>query len=184
MQRTKIANRTRLGPAPYGAGNRSRAGFTRLSCAGLTLIEMMVAIGAACIVLLAMAIILVFGQRSWNRTLQQANLQRDASYAMLKMGRELRAGAKAQLEDSGRVVRITDSNDVWTLFRFVPGQNQLRYQLEGEDEQTLLDDVVEGVTFVVDPNTGMTVTVDLELQDGTCETRMKSTTLMRNHAGM
>lgn len=168
MQKTKIANRARR-----WAWNRSRA--------GLTLIEMIVALGAACIILLAMSSILVFGQKSWNRTLQQAALQRDASYAILKMARSIRAGTTAQPPDeSGQSVKVF--NDAgWTLFWFDPSQNQLRYQLEGEQEQTLLDGIVEDATFVVDPNTNRTVTIDLELKDGTCETRLSSTVLMRNY---
>lgn len=56
----------------------------------MTLMEMMLALIAACIVLLATAVIAVFGQKSWDRTLQQVNLQRDASYAMLKMEESIR----------------------------------------------------------------------------------------------
>ena len=66
----------------------------------------------------------------------------------------------------------------WIRFRFVPAQKDLRYQLEGEAEQTLLDGVVEDATFEVDTTTNKTVTVGLELQKGACEAQLSSTTMM------
>jgi hypothetical protein len=142
---------------------------------------MMVALAAASIVLFATAIIMVFGQRSLNRGWQQANLQRDAAYAMLKVKQSIRTGNQAVLDEDSQGVKIYH-NAGWVRFWFVPAQKDLRYQIEGEEEQTLLDNVVETATFEVDSTTHKTATVAFELRDGHCETQLSSTTLMRNYA--
>ncbi len=146
--------------------------------AGLMLIELVIAFSAACIVFFAMAIIMVFGQRSLNRGLQQANLQRDASYANLKIKQSIKGATQAQLDMDGNGVTIYHGAG-WIRFWFLPGQKDLRYQLDGEDEQTLLDGVVEQADFNVD---GSKVIVGLELLDGNCEARFVSTTMMRNYS--
>lgn len=157
MRRTKVTNR-----------------------AGLTLIELMVAVSIGCIVFLATAAMLFFGQKSLNHGWQQANLQRDASYAMLKIRQSIRGATQTQLDIDGRGVKIYH-NATWIRFWFVPAQNNLQYQLEGEQEQTLLGGVVENATFEVDPNTHRTVTVDFELRNGNCKAHFLSTAMMRNY---
>jgi Tfp pilus assembly protein FimT len=146
--------------------------------AGLTLIELVVAFSAAVIVFFAMATIMVFGQKSLNRGLQLANLQRDASYANLKIKQSVKNATQAQLDDDGNGVKIYHAAG-WIRFWFLPGQKDLRYQLDGENEHTLLDGVVEQANFNVD---GSKVVVDLELLDGNCEARVASTTMMRNYS--
>jgi prepilin-type N-terminal cleavage/methylation domain-containing protein len=183
-----IKNRTRLGEDALEASktivapSRSRTGLIRPTHSGLTLIELMVAIGIGCIVLLSTALILVFGQKSLNHGLQQATLQRDASYAMLKAKQSIRTGTQAVLDADGQGVKIYHTAG-WIRFWFVPGQKDLRYQLEGESEQTLLDGVVNVATFEVDSTTHKTVTVGFVLQNGDCEARLSSTTFMRNYSG-
>jgi prepilin-type N-terminal cleavage/methylation domain-containing protein len=146
---------------------------------GLTLIEMMVALVAACIVLLAMSTIMVFGQKSLNRTMQQANLQRDASCAMLQMESSIRNAAGVNI-DTGSQGMTIDPNANWIRFWFVPAQKNLKYQLKTRPEQTLLKGVVDVVTFNMDPNTQKAVVLDIQLHNGDCEARMVSTTMMRN----
>jgi prepilin-type N-terminal cleavage/methylation domain-containing protein len=148
---------------------------------GLTLIEMMVALAAGLIVMLGTASLLALAQKSWNREWEQANLQRDVSRAMLKVKQSIRNGTQAQLDADGYGVKIHHTAG-WIRFWFVPGQKDLRYQLEGETEQTLLDGIVQNATFEVDTTTNKTVTVGLELQKGACEAQLSSTTLMRNYA--
>ena len=145
--------------------------------AGFTLMELVIAFSAACIVFFAMATIMVFGQRSLNRGLEQVNLQRDTSYAMLKMKQSIRGATQATLDADGNGVKIYHSAG-WIRFWFVPGQKDLLYQLEGEDEQTLLDGVVENVVFNV---TGSKITIDLNLEKNNYQTRLLSTTMMRNY---
>jgi len=148
--------------------------------AGLTLIEIIVALAAAFIVLLATAIILIFGQKSLDHGWRQVNLQRDASYAMLKMKQSIRNAAKAELEEDGSVVKIY-RNSGWIKYKFVPGQKNLLCQLKGEQGQILLDGIVESVTFGIDPATHNTVTVGLNLKKNDCQAQISSTIMMRNY---
>lgn len=146
--------------------------------AGFTLVELIIALAAACIVLSATAIILIFGQRSLSHEWQQVNLQRDASFAMQKMKQSIRSATKAQLENDGNGLRIY--NDAgWIKFWCVSGQKNLLYQLKDEDPQTLLDGTVKSATFVIG-GAANTVTIDLDVKSGDCETQITSTTMMRN----
>ena len=130
---------------------------------GLTLIELIVALAIGLIAMLGTASILALAQKSWNREWDQATLQRDVSRAMLKVKQSIRSGTHAQLDADGRGVTIYHTG-AWIRFWFVPGQMDLRYQLEGEAEQTLLDGTVQNATFEVDTTHHKTVTVSLELQ--------------------
>lgn len=148
--------------------------------AGFTLVELIIALAAACIVLSATAIILIFGQNSLSREWQQVNLQRDASYAMLKIKQSVRSATKAELEGSGDGVKIY--NDAgWIRFWYVSGQKNLLYQLKDADPQILLDGTVESATFLIDGAAANTVTIDLDLKKGDSETQITSTTMMRNY---
>jgi hypothetical protein len=149
--------------------------------AGLTLPEIIIALTASLIVFLATGTILVFGQKCWNREWTQTNLQRDAAHAMLKMKQSIRNGTRAELEEDGTGVKIYYTGG-WIRFYSVSLQKDLRYQLDGEDERTLLDGVVENATFDVDTTTQKTVTVDIRLQDGLCKAGLLSTTMMRNYS--
>jgi hypothetical protein len=96
---------------------------------------------------------------------------------MLKMKQSIRVGKQAVPDADGQGVKIYHAAG-WVHFWFVPGQKDLRYQLEGEPEQTLLDGVVNVATFDVNSTT---VEVDFELQNGDCEAQLSSTTMMRNY---
>jgi prepilin-type N-terminal cleavage/methylation domain-containing protein len=146
--------------------------------AGLTLIELVVALSLACIVFFAAATILVFGQKSLNRGWEQANLQRDASYAMLKMKQSIRSATQATLDEDGNGVKIFHTAG-WIRFWWLPGPKDLLYQLEGEDQQLLLDGVAEQAHFTVGGNK---VTIDLTLENNNYQTHLLSTTMMRNYA--
>jgi type II secretory pathway pseudopilin PulG len=146
--------------------------------AGFTLIELIIAFSTASIVFLAAATILVFGQRSLSRTWQQANLQREASLTTLKIKQSIRGATSAVLDEDENGVTIYHAAG-WIRFWFLQGQKDLLYQLQDEEEQTLLDGVVEQANFDVDESK---VTVGLELDDGDCQTQISSTTVMRNYA--
>jgi len=143
------------------------------------MVEMLVALAAASIVILATAIIMVFGQQSYNRSWQQANLQRDAAYTMLRIKQSIRNATAAQLDEDEMGIKIFRPTG-WIRFRFEQGQNDLQYQLEGEEERTLLDGRVSGATFEIDASNHKVVTVGLELAKGCCTTKMTTSTLMRN----
>jgi type II secretory pathway pseudopilin PulG len=147
---------------------------------GLTLMEILVALAAASIVILATAIILVFGQESYNRTWQQANLQRDAANTMLRIKQSIRNATSVQIDSDTLGIKIFRPTG-WITFRYVAGQHNLQYQLEGEEERTLLSGTVSNATFSTDTSSHKTVTVGLELTQGYCTAKMTSTTLMRNY---
>jgi prepilin-type N-terminal cleavage/methylation domain-containing protein len=147
---------------------------------GFTLTEMLVALAAASVVILATAIILVFGQRSINRDWQQANLQRDAAYTMLRIKRSIRNATSVQIDTDALGIKIFRPTG-WIRFRYEAGQHNLQYQLEGEEERTLLSGTVSNATFAIDTSSPKIVTVGLDLAQGVCKTRITSTTLMRNY---
>ena len=120
----------------------------------------------------------VFGQRSLNHGWQQANLQRDASYVQLKIKKSIRGATSATLDVDNHGVTISHAAG-WIRFWWVSGQKDLYYQIEGGDQQLLLDGVVDSAVFNVD---GAKVTVGLELMDGDCEAQLESITTMRNYA--
>ena len=144
------------------------------------MVEMIVALASACIVILATSIIIIYGQRSLDQGYQQMNLQRDASYAMLKMKQSIRGATQAQLDEDGNGVKIYHNTE-WIRFWFVPGTKNLLYQLEGEEPQELLGGIVESATFAIDSVKQNTVTVYLGLKNDDCEAQTSSTIMMRNH---
>jgi type II secretory pathway pseudopilin PulG len=148
--------------------------------AGFTIMELIVALAAACIIVFAAGIVLVFGQRSWDRGLEQAGVQRDASFAMLRMKQSISAGRSVALDADGMGVKIFNSTG-WIKYRFYPGQKDLRYQIDGQSEQTLLGGIVRNAAFDVDPNTHKMVIIDIELQKHISQTRLSSKTMMRNY---
>lgn len=161
-------------------GNGKPSSDLRHPSSGLTMIEMLVAIAAASIVILATAIILVFGQESYNRNWQQATLQRDAAYTMLRIKQSIRNATSSQLDADQLGIKIFRPTG-WIRFRYESGQHDLRYQLEGEEERTLLDGTVSNATFDINPSNHKTVNVSIELAKGYCTAKMTSTTLMRNY---
>ena len=146
---------------------------------GLTIIELLVAAAAACIVVLAAGIILVSGQRSWDQGLRQANLQRDASYAMLTMKQSINSGIAAVVDDDYYGVKVFRSGG-WIRYRYNPGQHDLMFQVQDQEEQVLLDNIVQDASFDLDPNTPKIVIIDLQLEKQNSHARISSKTLMRN----
>jgi prepilin-type N-terminal cleavage/methylation domain-containing protein len=147
---------------------------------GFTLVEMLTTIALGCIVILATALIMVFGQQSYNRNWQQATLQRDIANSMLRIKQALRVATAAQLDADGKGIKIFRPSG-WIIFRYESSQYDLRYQLQDQEEETLLDGNVSNMTFAIDASNHKTVTVSLELSKGPCKTKMTSTTLMRNY---
>ena len=151
---------------------------------GFTLIELVIAIFTGTIVIVATGMILFFGQRTWNSTWNRTNLQRDASYAMLKMTRDIKAGASAQVEDSGKGLKIFNGGD-WVRYFTASGAAMLTLKSETGGisyttslSQTVVKDNVEAVKFNV---TGNTVTIDLKMKEYNLETHFASTVMMRNY---
>ena len=149
---------------------------------GFTLIELTIAMLTGAIVIVAAGMILFFGQKTWNSTWDRVNLQRDASYAMLRMSRSVKAGSSAQIEGSGEGLRIyNDKEGSWRRFFVQPASNNLMLKSEivgGSTTETILDDTVEALQFNV---TGTTVSIVLKLREDNLQTHFASTVMMRNY---
>ena len=146
---------------------------------GFTLIELIITTFTGSIVIVAAGMILFFGQRTWNSTWDRTNLQRDASYAMSRMTRDIKAGASAQVEDSGKALKIFKGAD-WVRFFTASGGSMLALKREtgGGSPETVIEDSVEAVQFNV---TGNTVTIDFKMKEYNLETHFASTVMMRNY---
>jgi Tfp pilus assembly protein PilW len=144
---------------------------------GLTLIELSIAIATSAIVVLATGIIIVLGQTSWNETWKKVNLQRDASYAMLRMSQSIKAATSAAADVNGPVLNIDNGS---ITFSYVADTNDLQYQIQGQSPQTIIDGKMEGLQFNVQGNT---VTIDLSLKEDDAQAHFVSTVMMRNSGG-
>ena len=146
---------------------------------GFTLIELLSAMTISAIVIVAAGSILFYGQKSWNNTCKRVYLQRDASYAMQRMSRSVKAGISAQVEASGKGLKIFNEGG-WVRFFLSPAAD--KFTLKGEDGETnfvtILDDNVEDLQFNV---TGSTVRIELKLSEDNLQTHFVSTVMMRNY---
>jgi type II secretory pathway pseudopilin PulG len=145
-----------------------------------TLVELLVTILAAMIVIMASAVILIFGQNSLDTEWRKVNFQREASYAMLRIRQAVRCASNAELEDDGNTIKIYN-NSGWIKYKFDPDRKNLLYQFEDEDEQILLEGVVESVTFKIDPVSKNAVTFGIDLKNDDLESRNSSKVMMRNY---
>jgi len=146
---------------------------------GFTLIELTIAMFTGAVVIVAAGMILFFGQKTWNSTWDRANLQRDASYAMLRMSRSVKAATSAQVEGSGKGLKIFNEGG-WMRFFLSPATE--KYTLKGEDGETnfvtILDGNVEDLQFNV---TGNLVRIEVKLSKDNLQTHLVSTVMMRNY---
>ncbi len=129
--------------------------------------------------IVAAGMILFFGQRTWNSTWDRTNLQRDTSYAMLRITKDIKAGASAQVEDGGKGLKVFNGAD-WVRFVTASGGSMfaLNRETSGGGSQTVLEDNLEAVLFNV---TGSMVTIDLKLKEYNLGTHFASTVMMRNY---
>ncbi len=149
---------------------------------GFTLIELIIATIISAIVIVAAGSILLHGQRSWNNTWNRLNLQREASYAMLRMSNDVRAGTSAQVEDDGKGLRIYNSDaENWRRFFVQTAANNLTLKSEivgGNTTETIINYKVEALQLNV---TGNTVRIELKLKEDHLQTHFASTVMMRNY---
>ena len=149
---------------------------------GFTLIELLSATIISAIVIAAAGSVLFYGQRTWSNTWQRVNLQRDASYAMQRMTRPVKAGTSARVEGNGVGLRIyNDIEGNWRRFFVQPVSDKLMLKtgiVGGNVTETVLDGKVEDLQFNV---TGTTVTIELKLREGHLQTHLVSTVMMRNY---
>jgi Tfp pilus assembly protein PilV len=148
--------------------------------AGLALVEIIITGVAAMIIIIAVSIILVYGQNSLDSELRRVDFQRNASYAMLRMRQAIRCAKKAELEDDGNIIKIYN-NSGWVKYRFDPDNKNLLFQFDGENEQILLEGIVESATFQIEPVNQNAVSYGFTLKNGDLESQNASTTMMRNY---
>jgi prepilin-type N-terminal cleavage/methylation domain-containing protein len=147
---------------------------------GFTVIEFLIAIMAGAILILAAGIVVSIGQTSWNKAWKKVNLQREASVAMVRMVRSIKAGISAQVEDDGKTVVIYGDGDSITFSHVVDANtNVLTYQI-GEGQPQIISSKVENLQFDVQANK---VTIDIELKDDDAQAHFVSTVMMRNYGG-
>lgn len=144
---------------------------------GFTLIELIIAIFTGSIVILGAGTILFFGQKTWNSTWQRASLQRDASYAMLRISRPLKSGRFAELDSGGEAIKIYREKD-WISFSLDRADKNLNCTIEGGNPRTVLKGNVEDLQFKIADNT---VRVELRLREDNLQTHFVSTVMMRNY---
>lgn len=148
---------------------------------GFTIVELMISMMMVSIVLSAAVIVMIYGQRSFDREYAKVNLQRDAMYALHRIKQVIRGANQASIEGDGDGVKIYYGSD-WTEFKFFPEQKNIRYKTTGDEDydKILLDGVVENAAFAIDPNTNKTVTVSISLKDGPYEAQVSTSVSMRN----
>lgn len=146
---------------------------------GFTLIEVTIGSVAGIIVILAAGTALVSGHMFWNKAWEKANLQRDASYAMLRISGPIKAGRSAELESDGKAIKIYREAD-WIRFFLEEGSSDLKCEIEGEEPQTVLNGKVEDVTFTLQGNL---LGIDLKLKKDNFQIHLVSTVMMRNYGG-
>jgi prepilin-type N-terminal cleavage/methylation domain-containing protein len=146
---------------------------------GFTLIELMIAVMAGVVLILAAGMVLSIGHTFWNKSWEEANLQRSASYAILIMSHSIRAATSAQEEAGGTALKIQKQGTSDIRFSYVEATNELRSQF-GAQPETVINDTVEDLQFNV---VGKKVTIDLRLQKDNAQTHLVSTVMMRNYGG-
>lgn len=145
---------------------------------GLTLVELMVAIAAGIIVVLATGMVVFLGQTSWNDSWRKVNLQRDASYAMLKISQSVKSATAASVDAEGEVLTITQGISTIT-FSYLDASGDLECDVDGNTE-TVIDGKVGDLQFSVEGNK---VIIDLTLEEGEAQASFASTVMMRNLGG-
>ena len=146
---------------------------------GFTLIELMTGMVASMIVLLAAGSVLIVGNRYWDKTWDKVGLQRDASYAMLKISRSIRAGTSAELESDGTGIKIYRKSD-WIRFYLDGDNNDLKCEIEGGTPQIVVGSSIADIEFALDANR---VDIGLKLGKDNFHNHFVSSVMMRNYGG-
>ena len=146
---------------------------------GFTLIEVMFAIAASAVLILATGTLLVGAHSSFSGSWTKVQLQRDASYAMSRIARSIREGESVNLEAGSKSIRVDQEAD-WVRFAFNPGRDSLERYDPGGGPETILEGTVESLRFNV---VGNTVMIDLTIKQGDLQNHFISTVMLRNSSG-
>jgi len=146
---------------------------------GFTLVELICAIMATLILVLAGGTVLATSHSSWNSSWEKVNLQRDASQAMLKINHHIKAGIAAELEDDGKAIKIyKDSEWIRFFIEQESGSKNLKCEPEGKTVETIINGNVKYLQFDVVDNR---VRISLILEKGDLEIHIISDVMIRNY---
>ena len=146
---------------------------------GFTLVELICAIMATLILVIAGGTVLATSHSSWNSSWEKVTLQRDASQAMLKINHHIKAGTTAELEDDGKAIKIyKDSGWIRFFLEQESGSINLKCEPEGRTVETIIHGNVKDLQFEVDDNM---VRISLILEKGDLEIHYISDVMIRNY---
>jgi len=146
---------------------------------GFTLVELALVMVIGAIMILAAGIVLWSGQILWNKAWSKVNLQRDASYALNRMSRSIRGGSSAELESTGKGIKIYREAD-WIRFFLDESTNDIKCQVEGREPETVINGNIESLGFSIEGNK---IGIDLKLKKDNLQDYVVSTVMMRNYGG-
>ena len=134
--------------------------------AGFTIVELMIAMTAACVLSITAGIMLVYTYSNWSRNIETVQLQRDATLAMSRLSRSIRATSAGNI-----TVPLTGQSA--TQLTIPPSEFRISSGCLIYDSDT---DVTGGELAIVDNGrlktftvtnlaTGAGISIVLELQD-------------------
>lgn len=127
---------------------------TKRTKQGFTIVELMVAMVAFAIMILAVGLMLIYGWLGWRKNTQSVNMQRDAVLAMEQIAREVRNSNIAEITDDAGgiyfapgIVRSNAVNFLTTDIAVFPGVN-----ITGFDVSYVTNAVTVSFTLFTDGN--------------------------------
>ena len=128
------------------------------NAAGFTLIELMVAVALAVVLFFGLASLYMLMNDSWERGSSLVNLQRDGSYAMMKLTTTIRAGSAAIIAPSTQLTVKDAGNTTIGRFYLESGDQSLR----DDSGNKVIPSLVDSLVFT---QSGPTIYVELMLAD-------------------
>jgi len=113
---------------------------------GITLIELLIGIIIAIIISLTVGVILIQTSSMYRETVKRLNIEKEASYTMMKIEKDLRVKKPEDIEilEDGEKLLLDKNNENSPYYQKV--NNDLVYY-DGNELKTLIKDKVEGLNF-------------------------------------
>jgi type II secretory pathway pseudopilin PulG len=83
---------------------------TKKTKQGFTIVELLLAMVAFAIMILAVGLMLIYGWLGWRKSTQSVNMQRDAVLAMQQIAREIRVSNVTEITDDSAGIYFTPSS--------------------------------------------------------------------------
>ncbi len=142
-----------------------------------TLVELLMAMLAGAIVILATGTAIKSGHTYWDDAWTKANLQRDATYMMEVLTGPIRMCNWAETENNGTSIKL-HSDGTWTRYYWDQDDNTVKKQLEAEDPEIVLYNVT-GLSFTVQVTK---VTMSITVSKGSEQSSLDTTVMIRNYS--